>query len=105
MGTSLTRRCGSILTSDPLSEKHTGSRYLGGRSVEPNDQLQPAASDAGRSGVIENPSTGEVVEYLHDDTDRLVWRATWRNTGRRTLPHRHPGMEERWTVVEGIATF
>jgi mannose-6-phosphate isomerase-like protein (cupin superfamily) len=31
--------------------------------------------------------------------------AVWPRPGRRTLPHVHPGMEERWEVVAGRARF
>lgn len=58
-----------------------------------------------RSSPLENPRTGERVEFVHETAGLLVMEATWPRPGRRALPHAHPGMEERWTVLEGRAAF
>ena len=42
---------------------------------------------------------------MHDAADLLVMEAVWPRPGRRAVPHVHPGMEERWTVLEGRAAF
>jgi hypothetical protein len=55
--------------------------------------------------VIENPRTGEHIEFLSDAPDALVMSATWTRVGHRALEHVHPGMEERWHVLEGRAAF
>lgn len=54
---------------------------------------------------FENPSTGEVIEVLSEAPELLVMRATWTRPGHRAVPHLHPGMQERWEVLEGRATF
>ena len=55
--------------------------------------------------MIENPHTAERISFVHDAPDLLVMEAIWPRPGRRALPHAHPGMEERWTVLEGRAAF
>ena len=55
--------------------------------------------------MIENPHTGERIEFAQDTPDLLAMHATWPRPGRRGGPHAHPGMEERWTVLEGRAAF
>jgi quercetin dioxygenase-like cupin family protein len=55
--------------------------------------------------VIENPRTGEQIEVLSDDDHGLVMVATWTRPGHRAIEHVHPGMEERWTVLDGRAAF
>jgi quercetin dioxygenase-like cupin family protein len=55
--------------------------------------------------VIENTRTGEHIEFLSDAPDALVMSATWTRPGHRALEHVHPGMEERWHVLEGRAAF
>ena len=55
--------------------------------------------------VIENPHTGERIEFVSESTELLVMEAEWPGPGRRAVPHAHPGMEERWTVLEGRAAF
>ena len=58
-----------------------------------------------RSSLIENHRTGERVVFLEDTPELLVIEATWPRSGRRTGAHAHPGMEERWTVLEGRGAF
>lgn len=55
--------------------------------------------------MIENPRTGEQIEFLSDAPDAVVMLATWTRAGHRALEHVHPGMEERWHVLEGRAAF
>ena len=55
--------------------------------------------------MIENPRTGEQIEFLSDSPEVLVLLTTWTRPGHRALEHLHPGMEERWHVLEGRAAF
>ena len=54
---------------------------------------------------MENPYTGERIEFVEDTPQLLAMRAVWPRPGRRGGPHAHPGMEERWTVLEGTGAF
>jgi 8-oxo-dGTP pyrophosphatase MutT (NUDIX family)/mannose-6-phosphate isomerase-like protein (cupin superfamily) len=56
-------------------------------------------------GPIENPRTGELVEFLHEDDDVLVMADRWTRPGHRTVEHIHPRMQERFEVLEGRAAF
>ncbi|MGN6695197.1 MAG: cupin domain-containing protein [Aquihabitans sp.] len=51
--------------------------------------------------MIENPQTGEQVEVLGESEACLRMRVTWPRPGHRAIEHLHPGMEERFEVVEG----
>ncbi len=53
----------------------------------------------------ENPASGEVVEVLSESDELLVMQVTWPRPGHRAVAHVHPGMQERWQVVEGRAAF
>ena len=59
--------------------------------------------------TIENPLTGERVTFLRTTAETggelLELELAWPRTGRRTPPHVHPSMEERWTVLAGTAAF
>ena len=55
--------------------------------------------------MIENPRTGEQIEFVPGPPGVLVMLATWTRAGHRALEHVHPGMEERWEVLEGRAAF
>lgn len=55
--------------------------------------------------MIENPRTGERIEFELRSADRLVMHSTWTRPGRRTLEHVHPEMEERYEILEGEAAF
>jgi mannose-6-phosphate isomerase-like protein (cupin superfamily) len=55
--------------------------------------------------VIENPRTGERIEFVSETPDVLTLIATWPRPGHRAAEHCHPGMEERWEVLEGRAAF
>jgi len=53
----------------------------------------------------ENPAFGEVVEVVSESTELLVMQVTWPRPGHRAVAHVHPGMQERWQVVQGQAAF
>ena len=55
--------------------------------------------------MIENPRTGEQIEFLSESPEMLALLTTWTRPGHRALEHLHPGMEERWHVLEGRAAF
>jgi quercetin dioxygenase-like cupin family protein len=55
--------------------------------------------------VIENPRTGERVEFLSEAPDLLVMHTCWTRPGHRAAEHVHPGMEERFEVLVGRAAF
>ena len=55
--------------------------------------------------MIENPRTGERIEFLERSPGLLVMDATWPRPGQRAVEHLHPGMEETWHVLEGRAAF
>lgn len=64
---------------------------------------------AGREREIMNAATGETVRFVRtaEETggELLVMEVRWTNPGHRTPAHRHPAMEERWTVLEGRVGF
>ncbi len=55
--------------------------------------------------TVRNPATGEEITFVSETEALLVMEARWPRPGRRTGEHVHPGMEERWTVLEGRAAF
>jgi quercetin dioxygenase-like cupin family protein len=55
--------------------------------------------------VIEHPRTGEQVTFVVRSPELLAMDVCWPRPGQRAIEHVHPGMEERWTVVEGRAAF
>ncbi len=55
--------------------------------------------------TIENAATGQRITWLEVGPDALVWEDVWARPGHRVARHVHPGMEERWEVVEGAAGF
>jgi quercetin dioxygenase-like cupin family protein len=55
--------------------------------------------------VIENPRTGEQVEFLSESPEVLTMLTTWTRPGHRAAEHVHPRMEERFEVLEGRAAF
>ncbi|HET8621412.1 MAG TPA: cupin domain-containing protein [Acidimicrobiales bacterium] len=55
--------------------------------------------------MIEHPRTGEQVEFLSETPDLLVMHTRWTRPGHRVVEHVHPGMEERFEVLEGRAAF
>ncbi len=54
---------------------------------------------------VENPVTGEVVEFIDETPEILTMRVTWPRPGHRATEHVHPNMEETWRVLEGSASF
>lgn len=55
--------------------------------------------------MIENPRTGEQVEFEERTPERLVIHTVWTRPGQRAVAHVHPEMEERFEVLEGRAAF
>jgi len=55
--------------------------------------------------LIENPRTGEQVEFTSIGDDVLVMHSTWTRPGHRAVEHIHPSMEERFEVLDGNAAF
>jgi quercetin dioxygenase-like cupin family protein len=60
---------------------------------------------SGDPPVIESPRTGERVEFVAETADALTMLVTWPRPGHRAAAHVHPGMTERWEVLEGRAAF
>jgi len=56
-------------------------------------------------GVIENPRSGEQVEFLIRTPELLAMHTTWTRPGHRALEHIHPEMEESFHVLTGRAAF
>jgi ribosomal protein S18 acetylase RimI-like enzyme/mannose-6-phosphate isomerase-like protein (cupin superfamily) len=71
--------------------------------VNPPDDEHRRASSTAR--FVENERTGERVEFVHESRELLRMQVTWTQPGHRSVRHAHPGMEERWEVVEGTAAF
>jgi mannose-6-phosphate isomerase-like protein (cupin superfamily) len=55
--------------------------------------------------LVENERTGEQVEFVLETPELLRMEVTWPRSGARAIRHAHPGMEERWEVLEGRAAF
>ena len=55
--------------------------------------------------VIENPRSGERVEFVSETPEALTMLTTWTRPGHRAAKHIHPNMEERFKVLEGRAAF
>lgn len=55
--------------------------------------------------TVENPRTGERITFVSETSDLLVMDVTWTRPGHRAIEHLHPGMEERFAVVEGRAAW
>ncbi len=55
--------------------------------------------------MIENPRTGEQVEFVSETTELLSMITTWTRPGHRAIEHVHPIMEERFEVLSGRAAF
>jgi quercetin dioxygenase-like cupin family protein len=55
--------------------------------------------------VIENPRSGERVEFVSETSEALTMLTTWTRPGHRAAEHIHPNMEERLQVLEGRAAF
>jgi mannose-6-phosphate isomerase-like protein (cupin superfamily) len=72
---------------------------------EPGKGLTPPAS----ADRIDNPVTGELIVFLRRAADTngelLEFESFWTRPGERAREHVHPGMEERFEVLEGVARF
>ena len=55
--------------------------------------------------MIENPRSGERVEFVSETSEALTMLTTWTRPGHRAAEHIHPNMEERFQVIEGRAAF
>jgi quercetin dioxygenase-like cupin family protein len=55
--------------------------------------------------MIENPRTGERIEFVERRSERLVMTSTWTRPGHRAAEHVHPEMEETYEILEGSAAF
>lgn len=55
--------------------------------------------------MIENPRTGEQVEFVSESPEVLTMLTVWARPGHRATEHVHPRMEERFEVLEGRAAF
>lgn len=55
--------------------------------------------------MIENPRTGEQVEFVSESSELLSMVTTWTRPAHRAIEHVHPIMEERFEVLAGRAAF
>jgi len=55
--------------------------------------------------AVVNPLSGEEITFVSETPELLVMENLWPRPGRRAVEHVHPGMEERWEVLEGTAGF
>ena len=55
--------------------------------------------------MIENPRSGEQIEFLVQTPELLAMDVRWTRPGHRALEHIHPEMEERFEIREGRAAF
>ena len=55
--------------------------------------------------MIENPRSGERVEFMSETPEALIMLTTWTRPGHRATEHIHPNMEEQFEVLEGRAAF
>jgi quercetin dioxygenase-like cupin family protein len=55
--------------------------------------------------IIDNPVTGERIEFLHTDPERLEFELELSADGRVPGAHVHPEQEERFHVLEGTMKF
>ena len=62
-----------------------------------------------RERVVENAATGERVRFVRtaEETggELLVMEDHWTRPGHVVPRHVHPGIEERWTVIEGKVAY
>jgi mannose-6-phosphate isomerase-like protein (cupin superfamily) len=82
----------------PDDERKCARGYLGAADATP-------AVGAYGLVMIENPRTGEQIEFDSSDPDVLVMHSRWTRPGHRAAAHVHPRMEERFEVIEGRAAF
>jgi quercetin dioxygenase-like cupin family protein len=59
--------------------------------------------------TLRNETTGEEVRFLRRASETggelLVMEDRWTRPGHAVPRHCHPGMEERWTVLEGTVAY
>jgi quercetin dioxygenase-like cupin family protein len=55
--------------------------------------------------MLENPRTGEQIEFTIRTPELLVIDTVWTRPGHRAVEHVHPEMEECFEVIEGRAAF
>jgi quercetin dioxygenase-like cupin family protein len=55
--------------------------------------------------MIENPRSGEQIEFLIRTPELLAMATCWTRPGHRAVEHIHPEMEERFEILEGRAAF
>lgn len=59
--------------------------------------------------TVENATTGERVRFVRTGAETggelLVMEDHWTRPGHRVPRHTHPGIEERWTVLEGHVRY
>ena len=55
--------------------------------------------------IIHNPVTGERIEFLRTDEDRLEFELQLTPDGKVPGMHVHPSQEERFEVLEGTMKF
>lgn len=62
-----------------------------------------------RDEIIENAATGERVRFIRTAAETggelIVIEDHWTRPGHVVPRHVHPGMEERWTVIEGTVAY
>jgi len=62
-----------------------------------------------RERIVENATTGERVRFVRtaEETggELLVMEDHWTRPGHVVPRHIHPGIEERWTVIEGLVAY
>ena len=58
---------------------------------------------------VRNPATSERIVFLRTSAETggelLEMENVWTRSDHRTMPHRHPRMEETWEVLSGRAGF
>lgn len=63
----------------------------------------------GRDDTVVNPATGERVRFVltavETGGELLVMEDHWTRPGHVVPRHIHPGIEERWTVIEGTVAY
>jgi GTP pyrophosphokinase len=52
-----------------------------------------------------NPASGERIDVVSETPELLVLESTWTRPGHRAPAHVHPGLEERFVVLDGVAAF
>jgi mannose-6-phosphate isomerase-like protein (cupin superfamily) len=54
---------------------------------------------------IVNEQTGEQITFVVDTAELLQMSVVWTRPGHRAVRHAHPGIEERWEILEGQAAI